>query len=289
MLLRWLCSSLFIAPLLIQAHSIIKPRADGEEQDNEICLTYDTCSQKGLGYWNTLHTTLYESQLGQTVDRNDSALFNTHYITEYRDSDPLDPDLQQSLRNRNVDPLTEMDTWQSSGLHPTTLQRDQWPAYYNIFDTHNGYIIADSNRRAGDSQRALPWSELIYQTWPLAAQKATQFASSSKSQHHPPGGPISNLRGVVQHFVVNKGTQQVLTAAYEAKGWQPGYDGAEQWRKFTEEQDGGGGKDFFFYGLLGTENVRGTVWLLRDHANEIGRKDVEAIWVRWYMGNPDIW
>ena len=81
----------------------------------------------------------------------------------------------------------------------------------------------------------------------------------------------------------------MLTAAYEAKGWQPGYDGAEQWRKFTEEQDGGGGKDYFFYGLLGTENVRGTVWLLRDHANEIGRKDVSAIWVRWYMGNPDIW
>ncbi|KAI4237654.1 MAG: hypothetical protein LQ349_001683 [Xanthoria aureola] len=272
MLLRWLWSWLFIAPLLIHALSIIKPRADGDEQDNEICLAYDTCSKKGLGYWNTLHTTLYKAQLGLTVDRNDSALFNTHYITEYRDSDPLDPDLQQSLQNRNVDPTTEMDTWQSSGLHPSTHQRDQWPAYYNIFDTHNGYIIADSNRRAGDSQQALPWSELIYQTWQLAAQKATQLATHGKTQH-PQAAP-SRI--------------SAAWAAYEAKGWQPGYDGAEQWRKFTEEEDGGE-KDFFFYGLLGTENVRGTVWLLRDHANEIGRKDVEAIWVRWYMGNPDIW
>lgn len=283
MLLRWLLSWLVIAPLLIQAFSIIKPRVDGDEQDNEVCLAYNTCSQKGLGYWNKLHTTLYKAQLGQIVDRNDSALFEDHYFTEYRWSYSLDIELQQPLRNRNVDPATEMDTWQSSGLNPITQQRDKWPAYYNIFDTHNGFIIADSNRRAGDSQHALPWSELMYQTWKHAAQKADQLASKD----HPPGGPISNLRGVVQHFVVNKGTRLVLTAAYKAKGWEPGYDGEDQWRKFTEQD--AGKKDFFFYGLLGTDNVKGTVWLLHDHANEIGRKDISAIWVRWYMGNPDIW
>ncbi|KAL8657712.1 MAG: hypothetical protein Q9226_001635 [Calogaya cf. arnoldii] len=283
MLLTWLSSWLIVAPLVIQALSIIKPRVDDNTQDNEICLAYDTCSEKGYGYWNKLHTTLYQSQQGQIVDRNDSALFQSHYFTRYYDSEPLERELHQPLRDRDVDPTMPMDTWLSFGLNPMTQKRDKQPAYYNIFDTHNGFIIADNNNHKGDSQKALPWSELMYQTWKHAAQKANQLTGSD----HPPGGPISNLRGVVQHFIINKGTQQVLMAAYRAKGWEPGYDGEYQWRKFTEED--AGSKNYFFYALLGTDNVKGTVWLLNDHANEIGRKEISAIYTNWHMGNPDIW
>ncbi|KAL8669341.1 MAG: hypothetical protein Q9168_006066, partial [Polycauliona sp. 1 TL-2023] len=286
MLLGRLLSLLTIAPLLTQARSIIQPRVDdSQQQDNEICLTYSTCSEKGLRYWNKLQTTLYQAQQGQIFDRDDSEVFKKYYYTAYDESSPVEPDLEQPLKNRGIDPATEMDTWRISGLNPSTGLRDKDAAYYNIFDTYNGFIIADSNRRAGDSQQRLPWSELMYQTCSLAEQKANQLALASPSEHHP-GGPISNLRGVVQHFIVNKGTQQVLTAAYKANGWEAGYDQPDQWRVFREED--AGRKNFFFYGLLGTDNVKGTVWLLNDHANEIGRKDISAIYVRWSTGNPDI-
>ena len=286
MLLSSLLSWLVISPLLIETLSIIQPRVgDVLQQDEEICLAYNTCSEKGLGYWNKLHTTLYQSQQGQIMDRNDSALFQTHYFARYDTSEPLDEELQQPLIDRKIDTAIEMDTWKIFGFDPISQQRDQTSAYYNIFDTHNGLIIAESNRRGGDSQQKLPWSELIYQTWSYAAKNADSLAATNAA--HPPGGLISNLRGVVQHFIVNKGTQQVLTAAYNARGWAPGYDREDQWREFKEED--AGKKNFFFYALLGTDNVKGTVWLLNDHANEIGRKDISAIHVRWHMGNPDIW
>ncbi|KAL8991018.1 MAG: hypothetical protein Q9169_007967 [Polycauliona sp. 2 TL-2023] len=286
MLPRCLPSWLIAAPLLVQALSIVKPRVDAViSQDDQVCIAYNTCSEKGLAYWNKLQTTLYQAQQGQIIDRDDSAVFAKHYRTEYYDSSSVELDLQQPLKNRDVDPMTEMDTWRVSGFDTILGRKDKDPAYYNIFDTHNGFIIADSNRRAGDSQQKLQWSELMYQTWVVASQKATQLTSALPG--HQPGGPISNLRGVVQHFIVNKGTQQVLAAAYKANGWEPGYDGEDQWREFREEN--AGRKNFFFYGILGTDNVKGIVWLLNDHANEFGRKDISAIHVRWHMGNPDIW
>ena len=282
MLLKWLLSWLVIPPLVTQASSIVKPRVDGNVQaDDDVCSEYATCAEKGLEYWNKLHTTLSQAQQGLIIDRNDRQSFQTHYFAKYESSFLADPELQLSLQNRGIDAkVTKMDMWQISGLDPDTLRPDVFPAYHNIFDTHNGIIIAEANQRLGDRQKALPWSELMYQTWQLAEQKANLLASKD----HPPGGPISNLRSVVQHIIHNKGTQQVLKAAYEANGWVPGYDGAEQWRKWTEQNT-----KHFFFGLLGTDNVKGTVWLLNDHANEIGLKDISAIWTRWYMGNPDIW
>ncbi|KAL8677705.1 MAG: hypothetical protein Q9186_005889 [Xanthomendoza sp. 1 TL-2023] len=190
-----------------------------------------------------------------------------------------DPDLVRSFLNRQIVP-SFLDYWEISGLDPISLQRDRMPAYYDMFDTSGGVIVAHGNQRLWDSQKALPWSEIMYQTWPLAAQKANKLAAG---KNHPPGGPISNLRSVVQHVIHNKGTQTVMKAAYEANGFDPGYDGPEEWRKWTEEDN----KPFFF-AFLGTDNVKGTIWLLNDHANEIGRKEISVIWTRWHLGNPDI-
>lgn len=298
MLSKQLFPWLLITPLFTRALSIANPRAltarvDGNIQaDDEVCITYKDCSQKGVSYRKLLRATLSQPQI---IDRNDRDLFQDHYFAAYDASFTADPDIRQSLTNRGM-PTTNIDSWEIYGLDPKTLARDDSPAYYNLFDTNSGLIVAEGNWRAQDSQRALPWSEIIYQTWQLAAEKAdTLFIASQRTQAylegaftagagHPPGGPISNLRSVVQHIVKNKGTQEVLKQAYKANGWQPGHDEPEGWRKWTEKET-----PQFFDALLGTDNVKGTVWLLRDHANEIGRKDIEAIWSRWYMRNPDIW
>lgn len=45
---------------------------------------------------------------------------------------------------------------------------------------------------------------------------------------------------------------------------------------------------FYFYGFLGTDSVKGTVWLLHDRSNEMGKKVITEIWTRF--GNHfDIW
>ncbi|KAL8709199.1 MAG: hypothetical protein Q9220_006079 [cf. Caloplaca sp. 1 TL-2023] len=277
MLLTRFLSLLILAPSLVRSRTLIKPRGlSGNDQENDgACSDYKDCSSKGLTYWNTLHTTLSQSQI---VDRNDREIFEDHYHAEYESTMMSDPDLRLSLENRHINPY-DIDGWEVFGLDPDTLQRDSDPSYYNLFETNGGVLIAEGNWRYTDSQKALQWSEIMYQTWQLAMAKANTLGKD-----HPPGGPISNLQSVVQHIVTNKDTKAVLTTAYQAQGWVIGHDGPEQWRKWTE-----GDQPYFFYALLGTDNVKGVVWLLNDHADEMGRKEISAVWTRWSMGSPDMW
>ncbi|KAI4255905.1 MAG: hypothetical protein L6R42_006501 [Xanthoria sp. 1 TBL-2021] len=297
MLLRWLLFCFVFATPLIQALPNLEPRVDQgiaeqgkegckprvdqglfEKEDKVKCIDYSTCSIKGKEYWNILQTTLRQPQM---CDRDDLELFEEHYFAEYDTSMMSDPDLRQALENRNIE-ATRMDTWEVSGLDPDTLTRDNKPAYYNIFDTQNGIIVAEGNWKFSDSQQVLEWSEIMYQTWRLAEERADILAGQDKN--HLPGGPISNLRAVVQHIITNEVTRSVMKAAYDANGWVPGYDGPDEWRPWTEQTT-----EPFFFGLMGTDNVKGTVWLLNDHADEIGRKEISVIWTRWHLGNPDIW
>ena len=88
---------------------------------------------------------------------------------------------------------------------------------------------------------------------------------------------------MVQHIVTNEGTQAVLRTLYANKGYSIG-QGEREWKKWTE-----GEEHYWFFAILGTDNVRGTVWLLRDHAVEMGRKVVTEVWTRWDGKYPDIW
>lgn len=75
-----------------------------------------------------------------------------------------------------------------------------------------------------------------------------------------------------------------MKAAYLANGWIPGSDGPEEWRRFLEIA-----RIFSCFGLMGTENVKGLLSLLRDHAVEIGRKEpTSIIWTRLSSSKPDI-
>ena len=147
------------------------------------------------------------------------------------------------------------------------------PPYLNIFDTKNGILIADANFREDDSQRKLNWSELMYQTWALA--NITEDG----------GGPISNLRSIVRSEVVNKGTKAVFELAYGNNRLEKGEDGPEDWREWNEASHGS-----FFLNMLATDNVKGVVWLLTDHAAEMGRKEITSIYSRWTRGNSlNLW
>ena len=281
------------APLLIQALSIVKPRAgqdipeclldtDGGEALMDLmdqCVDYGSCSEKGYKNWNTLQTRLSQEQ--HVCDKNEIGKFRNHYVAQYASSTTPDESLLQALANRGIEE-TEIDGWAVSGRDPDSLQKDRSRSYYNLFDTHNGVIVAKENFRVSDSQKKLPWSEIVYQTWALAAKKADELASNDKS--HLSGGPIRNLRSIVQHFIVNEDTNAVIEAAYKANDLTPGRDDPEQWNEWTEQNT-----EFFFFALLGTANVRGALWLLHDHAQELGQKEITAIYTRWSDSYPDIW
>ncbi|KAI4196170.1 MAG: hypothetical protein LQ350_006718 [Teloschistes chrysophthalmus] len=286
MLVQHLFLFLLIVQSLVQGSAVIRLRAappqssTDQTDDDNACPNYEICSSKGLIYYNDLTTTLANHS---AIDRSDGLkLFEKYYGPEYDQSVPVWPSMTQSFQNRQMNP-DNLDVWEVNSRDPATGERDRAMAYYNTFGTHAGVLVAENNWRSSDQQKKLPWSEIVYQTWQVAAAHADALAAEDAK--HPPGGPISNLRSVVRHNIVNEGTKAVVTAAYSANGWKIGEDEAEQWREWTEVDT-----PSFFYGLLGTDNVKGVLWLLKDHAVELGRKEITTIWTRWHeVHAPDIW
>ncbi|KAL8711710.1 MAG: hypothetical protein Q9220_003881 [cf. Caloplaca sp. 1 TL-2023] len=250
-----------------------------QQEFDDICPDYKTCSQKGLLYSNTLHDTIASPNLR---DRTDGlAKFHQYYTATYTLTKPADLDIYNDLHQRGID-ADSFDEWTVvSGKTPPKVGDDI--PYTNLFSTLDGIIIAESNFRYYDQAKMLEWSELMYQTYLLASARA-DHESLYGIQPHPRGGPLSNLQSVIQMICVNKATQAVIRTLYAAQGWTvEGEDGYE-WKKWTEEE-----QPWFFFALLGTDNVKGVMYLLNDHVNEVGRKRVKAVWTRWEVFAPDVW
>ncbi|KAL8750029.1 MAG: hypothetical protein Q9199_007326 [Rusavskia elegans] len=176
--------------------------------------------------------------------------------------------MAQEMRERGMD-TADMDIWEVNSFDPVRKIRLKQTAYFNAFNTAAGIIVAKGNWRSSDQNKKedqLQRSEIMYQTWKEAA------AQAEKDQL--PHGPISNLRAVVQSNVVNHGTLEIFRAAYKENKLEPWED--PHWRSWTEDSH-----ISFFLGMLGTDNVKGTIWLLNDHAAEIGRKEISAIHTMW--------
>ncbi|KAI4088964.1 MAG: hypothetical protein LQ344_005716 [Seirophora lacunosa] len=243
------------------------PFAGDKQNDNVFCSSCIDCFISGEKYWNTLQRTLGQKDL---VDRNDIAKFRQYYGVEPSE-EPFDLGrIQQDLLNHHFDAKL-LTGWATLSKSQRTGELDKpFGAYENEFDTRNGIIVANSNDRRWDSQKQLPWSELMYQTW--------QTVSAIQG-----GGPISTLRTVVRKQVTNLGTQAVLNALYKLN--QPEIKrGDPKWYRWS-----GAEQPLFFLALLGTDNVKGVLWLLNDHAREMGRKEISEIWTRWGEQDPDIW
>ncbi|KAL8852360.1 MAG: hypothetical protein Q9221_002744 [Calogaya cf. arnoldii] len=167
-----------------------------------------------------------------------------------------------------------MDYWSVFSKNPVTqvIDRPDDPPYLNYFDTTNGIIIADANYQSEDKRRQLNWSELMYQTWALA------------NQTREVGGPISNLRSIVQSHVVNDRARDVFNIAYDRNLLRPSGDGPEDWHEWNESSH-----PSFFLSFLATDNVKGAVWLLHDHAAEMGRKEISKIFSLWDRSGLHLW
>ncbi|KAL8653171.1 MAG: hypothetical protein Q9226_003956 [Calogaya cf. arnoldii] len=156
---------------------------------------YSICTGRGNDYWNRLTSTLLKPAAKDRT--NGYALFQEHYIAKYSPEKWPGVDLAVDLKDDGVD-ATSMDLWFTTDKIPRESDED-YP-YQNYFNTRDGVIIAALNFRMSDEARLLNWSELLYHTWLVAEKRANQQA---KEGRHIPGGPISNLRTVIQESVVN--------------------------------------------------------------------------------------
>ncbi|KAL8866785.1 MAG: hypothetical protein Q9174_006085, partial [Haloplaca sp. 1 TL-2023] len=169
---------------------------------------------------------------------------------------------------------------------PTTGAETEDTAYKNYIDTFEGAIVAVENFREYDEQKQLPWSELMYVDWGQVREFADERTQIFPD--HDGGGPISNLKSVVQAKCTNDQTRAVIQEIWKLQGLE--YNtGDTTWYKYVLEDPLEPLAAEWFYSLVGTDNVKGTAWLLNDHAAEIGKKVITEIWVRWTWVDPDIW
>ena len=286
MIIRWIWSFIILISVLVDASPVrdIDPTHEGNFQnDDDVCPDYKTCSSNGLKYWNTLLNTLSQAQ---PVDRTDGlAKFQQYYDAEMLLSEDRGSSLRQTLTDHGLD-LAKMILWATYSKNPTTGAGSDQTAYSNFFDTANGVLIAIENWRIDDEQKQLPWSELMYQTWQLSIDEQNKNSEETYQTGWSPGKSIAALQYSIQSDIHNEATQAVMRLAYETMGYPNPNEGDNTWRKWT--QDDPTTKNWF-YALLGSDNCKGTIWLLNDHAAEIGKKEITEIWTRWPKVYPDIW
>ncbi|KAL9580657.1 MAG: hypothetical protein Q9212_004361 [Teloschistes hypoglaucus] len=275
-----------LIPLLIQGLAIRGVPEGNSQTDRSSCGTYEKCGAKGLQIWNILHSNL--SSPTPYVREDTSAIFKMYYQAEPQPYEVEDYEMKQDFEQHRFD-TKHLDIWTTVSKDPAAprLVEDlDEPPYKNVLDTNQGIIIADANFRYLDKNQKLSWSEIIYNLWQLAVEEANHQHALNPT--HPPGGPISNLKYIIQHVVVNRDSQTILKLAYQRKGftYDDGSEEASRWWLWTEEDLD---TRYWFYALLGTDNVKGALWLLNDHSVEMGKKEITKIWTRWTVFAPDFW
>jgi hypothetical protein len=158
-------------------------------------------------------------------------------------------------------------------------------AYQNGFNVDHGLIVAHANDGSVDENAGadrLPWSEITYQEYFRLANAA--------------GKPISNLKYVVRHTIVNTETMMVMMKAFKEK--LPKTQAEQQWLARASNKDFS--TDMFdpenavfpsvnnwveitrrdhpdlFYAILGTDNGSGPGNLLADHHHAIDKTDIKS-------------
>ena len=255
-----------------------------DDDDDDVCHNSHTCKDRGKRYWDQLIATVSQPN---PIDRTDGPeKFREYYRTQIAMLGDRIEQLDDDLENHGFE-TRNIRGWATFSMNPHTGEETVDTAYRNLFYTFKGLIIAAENFRDADEQKKLPWSELMYMTWKSAEQRANLWHDRDPV-HHPGGGPISTLQTVVSAKCVNEETQAVIKEIWDAQGleWNTG---DPMWYKYTLGELAAAGRADWFYALVGTDNVKGAVWLLNDHAAEIGRKIITEIWVRWTWVDPDIW
>ncbi|KAL9018011.1 MAG: hypothetical protein Q9185_004680 [Variospora sp. 1 TL-2023] len=250
--------------------------------DDDVCRDHFACGAKGLQYWKWLQGNITSKDL---VDKTGGkAIYDQSYITDttYID-DTQAPSIRHDLLNHHLPDLRDpaYTYWFTSSRNPATGIETEEAAYKNIFNTADGVLIALYNFRDEDDAKTLPWSEIMYQVWQQSRAHDNERHAKSGLR---PGASLSTLQHSIQATVTNDQTLEILEEMYTRMRYPPIRQGDTKWREWTKEAT-----PHWFFALLGTDNCKGTVFLLIQHGVEAGRKEIPEIWTRWDKFYPDIW
>ena len=134
-----------------------------------------------------------------------------------------------------------------------------------LFSKDGKVVIAKYSMAAADTNQVsdrLTWSEFIFQ----------QMKEFSEDQTAP--YDIKNLKFIVRYQVSSPATITALKAAYQANKLD--YAGGQK-GKFSKDAADGTPEKQAYNALSLTDNVKGVNWLLADHHNEMGNKQIVAI------------
>ncbi|KAL8949862.1 MAG: hypothetical protein Q9222_004055 [Ikaeria aurantiellina] len=257
LLLVALTASTHAAPAPPEAIGIAPPPGGDFQSDDAPCEQYSACGTKGKKIWDTLMKTV---QNPVALDRTDgSGIYKEFYITVREDRADSGQGVAQDLLDHGLSPLDQyINLACVARLSSNGPEDEEETPYLNLFNKRDGVIIAVANNRREDIQNKLPWSELMFQAY---------------TEDLDPGESISALQAVVRTNVINAGTFNVARSAYLSVGSDINKD--TEWRRWTLAE-----QPYFFYGLLGTDNVKGVAFLLNDHSVAVGRKVITEIWTR---------
>ncbi|KAI4200605.1 MAG: hypothetical protein LQ350_003852 [Teloschistes chrysophthalmus] len=228
--------------------------------DEDVCVEHEDCAFYGEQYWEKLQATL---QNPAPTDRSDGPqLFAQYYTAEAEPREDSGERVAQDVITNGFSPLDSgkysLVTVESKIARPPDTHHQDYVPYRNLFNTAEGIIVALWNYKDYDWGGKLPWSEVMFQTY---------------SQQLQPGESLETLRSVVRFNIANDHTLRMIWTSYDAR--KIPREGNPQWIKWTSED-----QQYLFQGILGTDNVRGVVWLLNDHAAAFEKKTITDIWTR---------
>ncbi|KAL8711622.1 MAG: hypothetical protein Q9220_004032 [cf. Caloplaca sp. 1 TL-2023] len=247
-----------------------KPDLAGPEDSGIPCADYSQCGIKGKFYWNQLVSSIQNPV--PDVDR--TQIFDEFYATSWESSETMQgAEISDELVKHGLSycqPIEDYGNWYAYARLDDGEFDPEYNPYRNLISTKDGVIIAYYNYRKEDAQQKLQWSDIIYESYQGALRYEDQ-----------PGQSIKDLQTVIRYSVANSGTIAMAKTAYAAQNLQ-WYDNGV-WQKWTLKDT-----PYLFYGFLGTDNIKGITFLLKDHAQEIGNKVITEIWTR---NDPqfDIW
>jgi len=168
----------------------------------------------------------------------------------------IDPaaDFSTATRYDRVTIKSKMNDVESGIVNEGAYNRDKGAivALWN-FQENDHWPVSDPHR--------LPWSELTWQTWEKIA-KPQRFARNND---------VPNLKYIFRRDVQNDGTTATVQKAHETNGLSMNERGE------FEVDNTNVAKSDAFYALLGTDNVKGVAFMLKDHHVELGNKVIKKI------------
>lgn len=182
-------------------------------------------------------------------DHDGLRIFNRYYGTDMIDTDETQDYLKDDMAQNGLSPLKTYlrhAIWSKASPDGPDDPRN---AYQFSINEKDGVIISHWSNRNDDSQKRLPWSELIYQ---------------AVSRDY---GNIS-LRWIILHNILNPGTNDLIREIARTNHADERQE--TTWRTWTVT-------DPYFISLLGTDAVQQVVWMLNDHSVALGRLTITEI------------